>query len=264
MCNTLPPAIVNHSFSQTWRDFPDDLRSYMLVDGDARLQLFDLLCSYTGCVFRPSARALLTSDAACAKCLPLFAFDSCAELQPRVRQLDFVAEARGFLYQVRGAEQESRGFFQSAQYYYSASVDSYKSALLRSPTNAALLRSLGEAVLKATRLRAAVLQGVRNLSMVTMDVESSSIQEARSYFSRAIKADSSDPLNFGIFAHFWEALHEYDKAEALYLRALQSDPNNIHILVRYGQFLSHTRELYEVAEAFFNRAKMLTQSARAE
>jgi tetratricopeptide (TPR) repeat protein len=90
---------------------------------------------------------------------------------------------------------------------------------------------------------------------VHLDANSSVLLEAKSYLARAIKADSNDPLNFGMFAHYWETLGNYDCAEALYLQALTVNPSHIHLLVRYGQFLSHTRELYEVAEAFFNRAK---------
>ncbi len=40
--------------------------------------------------------------------------------------------------------------------------------------------------------------------MVRLDMSNPELQEAASYLARSIKADSSDPLNFGMYAHFYE------------------------------------------------------------
>ena len=68
-------------------------------------------------------------------------------------------------------------------------------------------------------------------------------------------------MNYQAYAHFLENLGLNDHAEALYLQALLVNPNHVYILVRYGQFLSHTRQLYEIADLFFSRAKEVTNAA---
>jgi tetratricopeptide (TPR) repeat protein len=242
----------------TWSDFPEYLKGHVFEREKARIKLFDLLCQMTGAVFVPQVPLMIRT--AYTKLDRIFTYETVVELKPVIKQLDFMSEARGWLYQARGGEHESRGFFSSAKHFFSASMQAYKTALSRSPVNATLLRSLGEVTFKFARLESAIAQSKRNLSMVQLDLESPLLQQAKSYFVRAIKAQS-EPINFATYAHFMENLQMYDRAEALYLQALTVNPNHVYILVRYGQFLSHTRNLYEIADLFFARAKAITAAA---
>ena len=228
----------------TWGDFPDDLRTHVLGNLTARMNLYSLLCEMIGVEFEDQQGVLIKR--ACLQMQTIFSYESVKKIIPIVRQLDFVAEARGWLYQSRAAEHESRGFFSSAQHFYNASVDAYKAALSRSPVNSTILRQLGEVVFKVTRLESAQSQGKRNLAMVQLDPESINLRQSRSYFVRAIKVDG-DPINYQAYAQFLENLGLDDHAEALYLQALTVNPNHVYNLVRYGQFLSHSRQLYEIA-----------------
>lgn len=246
---------------ETWTDFPDSLKAHVFSDRAARMNLMYLLCQMIGVRFDEQCHRFVSEGK--LESVNVFSYESVRALEPVVRQMDFVAEARGWLYSARGAEHESRGFFNSARHFYSASVEAYKASLSRSPTNATILRSLGEVVFKAARLEAAVSQGKRNLAMVQLDPHSPPLQEAKSYYVRAIKSDASDALNFASYANFAENLGRVDAAEDLYLQALTVNPNHVYILVRYGQFLAHTLQLYEVADAFFTRAKEITAKASA-
>lgn len=135
---------------ETWSDFPDSLRAHVMGDTTARGHLFTLLCSMAGVVFVASAAALVAS-APTTRLKSLFSYDMVQELVPVIRQLDFVAESRGSIYQARGTEHESRGFFSSAKHFYGASMTAFRSALSRSPTNSVLLRNTGEVVFKLAR-----------------------------------------------------------------------------------------------------------------
>jgi tetratricopeptide (TPR) repeat protein len=244
----------------SWSDFPENLKQHVFQDGKTRSSLFSLAAQMVGVVFDEHVGQLVASDV-CLKLPKIVAYEMVVELVPIVRQLDFVAEARGWIYQARGAEHESRGFFSSAKHFYGASLAAYRTALSRSPTNATLLRNIGEVMFRSARLQEAILQKKRNLSMVVLDPELPMVRQSTSYHVRAIKCDHSDPLNFGAYANLLENLHRWDEAEALYLQALAVNPNHVYLLVRYGQFLSHTRQLYEMADAFFTRAKNVTKAA---
>ncbi len=244
----------------SWSDFPENLKQHVFHDSKARTSLFNLAAQMVGVVFDEQVGRLVASEA-CLRLSQVVTYEMVVELVPIVRQLDFVAEARGWIYQSRGAEHESRGFFSSAKHFYGASLAAYRAALSRSPTNATLLRNIGEVMFRTARLQEAIAQKKRNLSMVVLDPDLPLVRQSTSYHVRAIKCDHSDPLNFGAYANLLENLRRWDEAEALYLQALTVNPNHVYLLVRYGQFLSHTRQLYEVADAFFTRAKNVTKAA---
>ena len=78
---------------------------------------------------------------------------------------------------------------------------------------------------------------------------------AEAMFERAIKADPTNANILGLYANFFETIRgEYDRAQDMYERAIKADPTNADILGNYALFLKNVRRDHDRAEAMFERA----------
>ena len=80
---------------------------------------------------------------------------------------------------------------------------------------------------------------------------------AEAMYERAIKADPNHANNLGNYADFLEletVRRDYDRAEAMYERAIKADPNHANNLGNYANFLKNVRHDYDRAQDMFERA----------
>ena len=78
---------------------------------------------------------------------------------------------------------------------------------------------------------------------------------AEAMFERAIDADPNHANNLGNYATFLKNVrHDHDRAEAMFERAIDADPNNANTLGNYATFMWTIRHDYDQAEAMFGRA----------
>jgi len=85
---------------------------------------------------------------------------------------------------------------------------------------------------------------------------------AEAMYERAIKADPNHANNLGNYANFLETIRrDYDRAEAMYERAIKADPNHANNLSVYAVFLETIRRDYDRAEAMYERAQNMYERA---
>ena len=78
---------------------------------------------------------------------------------------------------------------------------------------------------------------------------------AEAMYERAIKADPNHADILGVYAVFLETIRrDYDRAEAMYERAIKADPNHANNLGNYANFLKNVRHDYDRAQDMFERA----------
>ena len=78
---------------------------------------------------------------------------------------------------------------------------------------------------------------------------------AEAMYERAIKADPNHADILGVYAVFLETIRrDYDRAEAMYERAIKADPNHANNLGNYANFLKNVRRDYDRAQDMFERA----------
>ena len=78
---------------------------------------------------------------------------------------------------------------------------------------------------------------------------------AQDMYERAINADPNHANNLGNYATFmWTIRHDYDQAEAMFGRAIDADPNHANTLGSYAIFLKNVRHDHDRAQAMYERA----------
>ena len=78
---------------------------------------------------------------------------------------------------------------------------------------------------------------------------------AEAMFERAIDADPNNANNLGNYAIFLKNVRrEYDRAQEMYERAIDADPNHANTLGAYAIFLGTVRREYDRAQEMYERA----------
>jgi len=78
---------------------------------------------------------------------------------------------------------------------------------------------------------------------------------AEAMFERAIEADPTNANNLGTYADFLKNVrHDYDRAQDMYEWAIEADPTNANNLGTYAFFIETIRGDHDRAEAMFERA----------
>ena len=78
---------------------------------------------------------------------------------------------------------------------------------------------------------------------------------AEAMFERAIDADPNNANNLGNYANFFTNVRgDHDRAQEMFERAITADPNNANNLGNYATFMWTIRHDYDQAEAMFGRA----------
>ena len=81
------------------------------------------------------------------------------------------------------------------------------------------------------------------------------LQEADEFLHKLTSKSTPNSDSFGLYAIFLtDVRREYDRAEAMFERAIDADPNNANTLGNYATFMWTIRHDYDQAEAMFGRA----------
>ena len=81
------------------------------------------------------------------------------------------------------------------------------------------------------------------------------LQEADEFLHKLTSKSTPNSDSFGLYAIFLtDVRREYDRAEAMFERAIDADPNNANTLGAYALFLKNVRREYDRAEAMYERA----------
>ena len=81
------------------------------------------------------------------------------------------------------------------------------------------------------------------------------LQETDEFLHKFTTESTPDSNSFGFYAVFLETVRrEYDRAEAMYERAITADPTDADNLGNYAVFLKTVRREYDRAEAMYERA----------
>ena len=81
------------------------------------------------------------------------------------------------------------------------------------------------------------------------------LQEADEFLHKLTSKSTPNSDSFGLYALFLtDVRREYDRAEAMFERAIDADPNNANTLGAYALFLKNVRREYDQAEAMYDRA----------
>ena len=81
------------------------------------------------------------------------------------------------------------------------------------------------------------------------------LQEADEFLHKLTSKSTPNSDSFGLYALFLtDVRREYDRAEAMFERAIDADPNNANALGAYALFLTDVRREYDRAEAMYERA----------
>ena len=81
------------------------------------------------------------------------------------------------------------------------------------------------------------------------------LQEADEFLHKLTSKSTPNSDSFGLYAIFLtDVRREYDRAEAMFERAIDADPNNANTLGAYALFLKNVRREYDQAEAMYERA----------
>ena len=81
------------------------------------------------------------------------------------------------------------------------------------------------------------------------------LQEADEFLHKLTSKSTPNSDSFGLYAIFLtDVRREYDRAEAMFERAIDADPNNANTLGAYALFLKNVRREYDQAEAMYDRA----------
>ena len=81
------------------------------------------------------------------------------------------------------------------------------------------------------------------------------LQEADEFLHKLTSKSTPNSDSFGLYAIFLtDVRHDHDRAQAMYERAIDADPNHADILGNYATFMWTIRHDYDQAEAMFGRA----------
>ena len=81
------------------------------------------------------------------------------------------------------------------------------------------------------------------------------LQEADEFLHKLTSKSTPNSDSFGLYAIFLtDVRHDHDRAEAMFERAIDTDPNNANTLGNYAIFLTDVRHDHDRAQAMFERA----------
>jgi len=81
------------------------------------------------------------------------------------------------------------------------------------------------------------------------------LQEADEFLHKLTSKSTPNSDSFGLYAIFLtDVRHDHDRAQAMYERAIDADPNHANNLGNYATFMWTIRHDYDQAEAMFGRA----------
>lgn len=206
----------------------------------------------------------------------------------RVKFLDVISNAQGYVFSKRAEQKEKEGFFEAAKSLYQRAYMGYQAALISCPNDSTLLRNCavvmtklyrinrlleapeislsGSAVLSQSMLNSMpssasipTVQHPLSTSMKGASLDDPLLYTAQNYLKKAIQADRKSPESFAAYANFLRDLGLYADAEAHYIEALLRDPYDVESLTSYANLLE-TMSQKDMAEIFANRSREVAKS----
>lgn len=191
----------------------------------------------------------------------------------RVKFLDVISNAQGYVFSKRAEQKEREGFLEAAKTLYFRAFMGYQSALSSSPNEGGLLRSCATAMTKLYRLQNALrvengASGGASVGSLTLSThsrlgDSSKLDDpllfgAQQYFKKAIQANRKHPESYSSYADFLADLGLDADAEAHYIEALLRDPFSVETLRSYARLLENMSQK-EMANVFYERAESVSK-----
>lgn len=171
----------------------------------------------------------------------------------RVKQMNIMAHAQGFFYQVNGLLNRAEDPV-SAKRCYEIAIKKFEEALDSNPNNKDLLLSI------SLTLFLLIEEECKDKHQDKFSPDDPLVKKAEEYSLRAISAEPKyDSFSLFRYAQFLERCNKLHAAEDYYLMALESDPDNPGCLHCYGNLLSEMG-LEEYAEKFYMRSSLITRS----
>ncbi|KAH3763191.1 Histidine kinase [Pelomyxa schiedti] len=175
------------------------------------------------------------------------------EIGQHVKHMNIISYAQGYLFKHQGSLLFATDPL-AAQRFFSMSMAKFEESLDTDPSNAATLCNYGDV------LSLSIEGEAKHLSSIRYTLSNPKVQQARSYYKRAIKLKPNDSHFLFRYAQFYEKCDKPLRAEQLYLKSLKANPNNFACLQEYGNFLTEQGEP-DVAELFFKRCSMCSSEA---
>eukprot|EP01091_Cochliopodium_minus_P016198 TRINITY_DN5993_c0_g1_i1.p1 TRINITY_DN5993_c0_g1~~TRINITY_DN5993_c0_g1_i1.p1 ORF type:complete len:1174 (+),score=399.27 TRINITY_DN5993_c0_g1_i1:76-3597(+) len=258
-------------YPESWNDFPKNLRAYVFGNEedkqekemvtnsinslklstintnnppkeveafDRRYYLFKEVQKMVGIKFAPSVYTLLKNHPTIYEQKEIFSDTDVLGLGIKMKNLDIISNAKGYVYQIKGQEKETSGFYPSAKSLYEQAKDSYEQALNSNPTDPRLLRNLASVIYKIYKLEKLIdNKGVQTMNEITIEKQHPLIITADNYFKKAIRYDRNSVASFTAYAKFLGQCGRYEDSEDHFLQILKKNPNNINAITKYAFFL---------------------------
>jgi tetratricopeptide (TPR) repeat protein len=177
----------------------------------------------------------------------------------RVKFLDVISNAQGYVFSKRAEQKEREGFLEAARALYVRAYSGFQAALNSCPNDSTLLRNCAQVMTKIFLLDSAEAGGTGKATLRGADTDNPLLFGARMNYKRAIQVNRKSPLFYASYASFLQELGETDGAEAHYLEALLRDPTSVATLEEYAKLLRQMGCLDD-AEQFEKRARTIARS----
>ncbi len=264
------PRLLNQRFQLrpgNWNAFPKSLKRAIFdvekVNGvafNAKAVLFLQVQQALGLKVAPSLVALLQTQPKVYAQKAVFDDVDVEDVGLRVKFLDVISNAQGFVFSKRAEEKEKDGFFEAARSLYHRAYMGYQAALGSCPNDSILLRNCAMVMTKLYRLDAAMNHTSASLQSASLD--DPLLFGAQMSFKKAIQANRKSPLFYASYADFLRDLGSLEDAEAHYLEALMRDPFSVATLRSYAGLLEQMGER-EHAALFSGRARDVEHATAA-
>ena len=243
--------------------FPENLKEYLFFETsegelfNCKYYIIQQLMETTGISFAPEFEELLRTDPTIYRQPFLFSVIDVLQVGERVKHLDIISNAKGFVLYKMAEERQSSGHFKSAIALFSQAKEHYRNALKSNPQDISLLRNfaqinwklfkvmMAEEKLKELGMSFSLFQ---NKMLSPEDVETyvlshcslshPLVSTAHSYFIKAIHANKKSANSYYYFAKFLFESKRFDLAEDCYLECLKLFPDAPSALYEYGLLLS--------------------------
>ena len=267
------PELLNERFQLrpgNWNVFPKNLKKTLFeverVNGimyNAKVAIFREVQAALGLKVAPSLLTLLQTQPIVYQQQSVFDDVDVEDVGLRVKFLDVISNAQGYVFSKRAAEKEKEGFYEAAKSLYYRAYMGYQAALGSCPNDSILLRNCALVMTKIYRLEI-VAEGNPDHEFLLRDADPDDplLFSAQQNFKKAIQANRKSPVFYASYADFLSEMGHLGDSEAHYLEALLRDPYAISTLNTYAKLLD-TMKQSETAERFRDRARAVEAHIKA-
>ncbi len=229
--NVLLPAVEQKFGFDLKQLYKGIVRKAMFKRNGVPYLMWQRLCDMLGLQFAPTIRELMQSEPDVFEMPTIFSVADLMDLGDRVKTLDFISVARGYLASVKAAEMEEAGLLDLAEAAWKKAEQHYSDALMHRPDDplrmsmvARVLAHLGK-VTKATGDNPMM---VRALSLSERATTMASLSDAVEVkLTRAIVLD---------------ACGQKEQSERMYMSAVLEHSDSLKCIAAYTRFLKTNGE----------------------